>query len=1011
MDQPDLPDQQEGMPSTADLRMDQQQRYFRYMDERNEYRNRKVSASHGQYIKVMFLFAVLQIIGIAFFTKGFLLSRQVLPNQSTCLDQQNSQTCHQFSPFKKTVILLIDALRFDFVIPVEDQAADPYYHNNFPILYEQFANHPQNSLLLKFIADPPTTTLQRLKGLTTGSLPTFVDAGSNFDGDTIDEDNWVSQLHSFGKNVAFVGDDTWTALFSPFLHPNMTFPFPSLNVWDLHSVDNGVIEHLYPMIKDQGTEWDVLIGHFLGVDHCGHRYGPRHYAMKQKLDQMNSIIGDVIDSIDEDTLLVVFGDHGMDFTGNHGGESKDELEAALFMYSKRDYFGRLSNDHYNISNLGNDFRAVNQIDLVPTFSMMMGLPVPFNNLGSPIEEAFIGPNSKNQLELAKSNFLTCQQIHNYRQASDQLSSDEEINAMFNELSSDWDILQKKSPDQLTLIAFNAKCYEYQALSLDKCKSLWATFDNVCIIIGIGIVAISLGLLIIYTKLVPLVVITQLNSQFITSSAAMTMVHTLLTVSFTLIFKPENLSMLWSVLLGVSLGIINGILAPIIDRYSIPWLFSQVKENLIQNGWTYFALALILMHSLIFTSNSFVIWEDKIVAFWLITFGFCAVFKSFKLKDSRKRLLGVYHSVVFVLLTRLTSTIRLCREEQGSKCVSNFETTWWSVGLIYVFAFLLPKMIEKFFDISQSYQGAAQLWVSKGLRGLMLLIALMWTLEYIENSDYFNSKIQVPLETFKVTRLTIARIVMGISLIASNFGWSLGPLCIKIDLGSNQSGRQVLRTANIIGYGNVYGSAYFLFVINILCAVLLVNKPLGIVSLALLINQILTLLELIDILKIRTNLVSVVTMGLLAYLHFFSTGHQATLQAIHWDTGFIITETIVFPLTHISIILDTLGPFIIVCLCISLMCLWKIPPTSKAISLISKIVENSSTLIIYQLCLTLSTLIMTNHFRRHLMVWKIFAPRFMLNGIILIAMNVILTLVTVGFATGRVIKRWNQVFGN
>ncbi|KAG7728759.1 hypothetical protein KL933_001992 [Ogataea haglerorum] len=1011
MDKVDGPKEPEEFPFVVpNSQMDQQQQYLRYMDERHEYRNRKIKTSHGQYVKVMVLFAILQIIGIAFFTKGFLLSRQVLQNRATCQEQQESETCERFSPFKKSVVLLIDALRFDFVIPVEGESADPYYHNNFPILYEQFVKHPRNSLLLKFIADPPTTTLQRLKGLTTGSLPTFVDAGSNFDGDTIEEDNWVSQLRDHGKNVAFVGDDTWTALFSPFLHSNMTYPYPSLNVWDLHTVDNGVIEHLFPMMHNRSHEWDVLIGHFLGVDHCGHRYGPRHYAMKQKLNQMNNLIDQVISLLDDDTLLVVFGDHGMDYTGNHGGESKDELEAALFMYSKRKNFGRLAEEYYDVAELGNNYRSVNQIDIVPTISLLMGLPIPYNNLGSPIEEAFIGPDGKDQHQLAKVNFLTCQQIHRYRQHSDQLSSDTFINSKFEELSEHWTHLQQGKKEQLDLIKFNQQCYDYQSLSLEKCKSLWATFDNISIAIGILLVTISLLLLIIYGKLVPLVVITQLNSQFIATSAAMTLVHSLLVISFTTIFKPENLNMLWSVLLGISLGIINGILAPIIDRYSVPWLLAQVRENLIQNGWTYLALAVVLMHSLIFTSNSFIIWEDKIVAFWLTSFGFCAFFKSFKHRNSYKQLLGAYHSIVFILLTRITSSIRFCREEQGSKCLSNFEVTWWSVGLIYVFALLLPKMIEKFFDITHSFHGAAPLWISTGLKSMMLLTGLMWTLEYIENSDYFNAQFQIPFEAFKATRLTIARIVMGISLIASNFGWFLGPLCIKIDLKSDTDSQQVLKTANIIGYGNVYGSAYFLFVINVLCAVLLVNKPLGIASLALLVNQILTLLELIDILNIRTNLISVVVMGLLAYLHFFTTGHQATLQAIHWDTGFIVTESIVFPFTHLCILMDTLGPFIIVCLCIALMCLWKIPPTSKAISLISKIVENSSTLLIYQSCLTLSTLIMTNHFRRHLMVWKIFAPRFMLNGIILITMNVILSLVTVGFATGRVIKRWNQVFG-
>lgn len=67
-----------------------------------------------------------------------------------------------------------------------------------------------------------------------------------------------------------------------------SYPFPSFNVKDLHTVDQGVKKHLLPeMAKD---DWLVLIGHFLGVDHCGHTYGPDHQAMTDKLTEMNQVI-------------------------------------------------------------------------------------------------------------------------------------------------------------------------------------------------------------------------------------------------------------------------------------------------------------------------------------------------------------------------------------------------------------------------------------------------------------------------------------------------------------------------------------------------------------------------------------------------------------------------------------------------------------------------------------------------------------------------------------------------
>ncbi|KAJ8613081.1 hypothetical protein MRB53_037133 [Persea americana] len=118
--------------------------------------------------------------------------------------------------FDRAVIILIDALRYDFTVPFTPEykgQGSRHYHDAMPFLYETALGHPHNALLRPFIADPPTTTLQRLKGLTTGTLPTFIDAGSNFAGDAIDEDNLITQLKTAGKRVVQIGDQTWHELF------------------------------------------------------------------------------------------------------------------------------------------------------------------------------------------------------------------------------------------------------------------------------------------------------------------------------------------------------------------------------------------------------------------------------------------------------------------------------------------------------------------------------------------------------------------------------------------------------------------------------------------------------------------------------------------------------------------------------------------------------------------------------------------------------------------------------
>ncbi|XP_034519958.1 GPI ethanolamine phosphate transferase 3 isoform X3 [Ailuropoda melanoleuca] len=288
--------------------------------------------------------------GIALFTSGFLLTRLELTNHSSCQElpgpesqpwgsQGKPGACWMASRFSRVVLVLIDALRFDFAQPQpshgpgEPPVSLPFL-GKLNSLQRILEIQPHHAKLYQSKADPPTTTMQRLKALTTGSLPTFIDAGSNFASHAIVEDNLIKQLTSAGRRVVFMGDDTWKDLFPGAF--SQAFFFPSFNVRDLHTVDNGILEHLYPTM-DSG-EWDMLIAHFLGVDHCGHKYGPHHPEMAKKLSQMDQVIQGLVERLENDTLLVVIGDHGMTVTGDHGGDSELEISAALFLYSPKALF-------------------------------------------------------------------------------------------------------------------------------------------------------------------------------------------------------------------------------------------------------------------------------------------------------------------------------------------------------------------------------------------------------------------------------------------------------------------------------------------------------------------------------------------------------------------------------------------------------------------------------------------------------------------------------------------------
>ena len=59
---------------------------------------------------------------------------------------------------------------------------------------------------------------------------------------------------------------------------------------DLDTVDNGVISHLIPEMRNKTSNWSLIVAHLLGLDHAGHRYNLNNSAIVTKLDQYNQII-------------------------------------------------------------------------------------------------------------------------------------------------------------------------------------------------------------------------------------------------------------------------------------------------------------------------------------------------------------------------------------------------------------------------------------------------------------------------------------------------------------------------------------------------------------------------------------------------------------------------------------------------------------------------------------------------------------------------------------------------
>ena len=149
----------------------------------------------------------------------------------------------------------------------------------------------RNGAALPFTAHAasPTITMPKVKAMTTGSVPSFLDVILNFaESDTTStlalQDNWPSQLQrkTDGKHLVMYGDDTWLKLFpGMFARSDGTSSF---FVSDFTEVDNNVTRHVPRELENK--DWNGMIMHFLGLDHIGHKSGPSRSVRSQNCQKL-----------------------------------------------------------------------------------------------------------------------------------------------------------------------------------------------------------------------------------------------------------------------------------------------------------------------------------------------------------------------------------------------------------------------------------------------------------------------------------------------------------------------------------------------------------------------------------------------------------------------------------------------------------------------------------------------------------------------------------------------------
>lgn len=114
--------------------------------------------------------------------------------------------------------------------------------------------------LSKVLVESPTVTLPRIKALTTGSVPQYVDMVRNLAASEVLQDSWLHSAKNQGLKTVFYGDNTWEKLFPGlFARSEGTTSF---FVWDFNEVDYNVTRNVDMELKD--FDWDIMVLHYLG---------------------------------------------------------------------------------------------------------------------------------------------------------------------------------------------------------------------------------------------------------------------------------------------------------------------------------------------------------------------------------------------------------------------------------------------------------------------------------------------------------------------------------------------------------------------------------------------------------------------------------------------------------------------------------------------------------------------------------------------------------------------------
>ena len=310
-------------------------------------------------------------------------------------------------------------------------------------------------------------------------------------------------------------------------------------------------------------------------------------------------------------ILIVIGDHGMTETGDHGGASPNEVDAGMFVYSKIPLIDRF---------LGSSSAIVNQIDLVPTLAAISGTSVPFSNLGSVILDLLPSVSKNSTFDdmeyvvhsLWRNIAQTKKYIDAYSADSFLFSAEKlnELHSKYNRLSDQVEDINQKGDYE----AFIKDGKEYLRDLRETCVEIWVQFDSTLMSKGLVLMFCTLFFFYMFVNGVPESNLTKvLDSSFLRCTILANLASVAIVCGlFGLNFIDDFKNTLFFTTGSISLALLAILVAQNWDAISTKWYKSRHRKT------KYFARTVLLLSVCCVFSNSYVINENRVLSFLLVT---------------------------------------------------------------------------------------------------------------------------------------------------------------------------------------------------------------------------------------------------------------------------------------------------------------------------------------------------------------------------------------------------------